>query len=207
MKVVLLGPPGSGKGTQAALICGEYGLEHLSTGNILREEMERGTELGSRVSAVVKSGALVDDETVNRIVFSRIAGTDSFLLDGYPRNIGQATALDGCLGVSGGLDCVLLLDVPQEEIVRRLSGRVFCPSCGYTGSAGEGSAGDCPVCGSALSRRPDDSPEVVRRRLAAYREMTAPLEGHYAGRLCTVEGSGTVQEVWARVREVLDRWR
>jgi adenylate kinase len=205
MRLVLFGPPGSGKGTQAGRICARYGLEHLSTGNILREEMERGTELGVRISGIVRSGALVDDSTVNSIVFGRLSGSEAFLLDGYPRNTGQAEALDEFLGDARGVQCALLLRVSEEEIVRRLSGRVSCPGCGFTGTA-EGNGAGCPSCGGGLVRRPDDGPEVIRRRLSEYRGSTLPLEGYYAGRLCPVDGSGTVDQVWARLQEVLGRW-
>lgn len=205
MRLVLFGPPGSGKGTQAARICAFFGLEHLSTGNILREVMERGTELGRRISDVVRSGALVDDSTVNAIVFSRLGAATGFLLDGYPRNTGQAVALDAFLEATLPVQCALLLKVPEEEIVRRLSGRVSCSVCGYTGTASLDEA-PCPSCGGGLSRRSDDSPDVVRRRLSEYRGNTLPLEGYYAERLCPVDGTGSADVVWARLREVLGRW-
>jgi adenylate kinase len=205
MRLVLFGPPGSGKGTQAARICAGFGLVHLSTGNILREEMERGSELGKRISAVVESGVLVDDSTVNEIVFSRLAETDEFLLDGYPRNTGQALALDSFLGPARAIHCAVLLRVPEDDIIRRLSGRVSCPACGFTGTTSQDRA-RCPSCEGGLVRRPDDSPEVIRRRLSEYRDNTLPLESFYADRLREVDGSGSIDQVWSRLQEVLGHW-
>ncbi len=205
MRLVLLGPPGSGKGTQAALICAEFGLQHLSTGNMLRDEIARRSDLGLEVEATVRSGALVDDATVNRIVFARLDRDDSFLLDGYPRNASQAGALDGYLGDGRALSGAVLLRVPGDEVVRRLSGRMTCSACGFTGSGATG-GGCCPGCGGLLEVRPDDSPEVILRRLGEYARSTAPLESYYGSRLLAVDGSGSVDEVWVRLREALVRW-
>ncbi len=201
MRLVLFGPPGSGKGTQAGRICSRFGLVHLSTGNILREEMSSGTELGLRVGGIVRSGALVSDAIVNEMVFSRLDSADGFLLDGYPRNLMQARRLDEYLGSGKPLSCALLLEVPDAEVVRRLSSRTSCSACGFTGSVSLGSA--CPSCGAPLSSRPDDKEEVVRRRLAEYHSSTAPLARFYENRLCRVDGTGTEQEVWNRIENLL----
>jgi adenylate kinase len=204
VRLVLFGPPGSGKGTQAGRICARFGLTHLSTGNILREEIGRCTPLGLKVEGIVKSGALVDDSTVNAVVFGRLGEVDGFLLDGYPRNTSQAVSLDGFLGSGRPLTCAVMLRVEDSEVVDRLAGRASCGSCGFTGRAGSGSA--CPSCGGALSRRPDDDPGVICRRLEEYRRSTAPLEAYYGSRMCAVDGTGTVDEVWSRIEEVLTGW-
>lgn len=201
MRLVLFGPPGSGKGTQAGRICSRFGLTHLSTGNILREEMSAGTELGLRVGGIVRSGALVSDEIVNELVFSRLDAAGGFLLDGYPRNLTQARRLDEHLGSGRRLNCALLLEVPDAEVVRRLSSRASCSACGFTGSVSHG--GVCPSCGGPLSARPDDGEDVVRRRLAEYHSSTAPLAAFYGDRLRRIDGTGTEQEVWMRMENLL----
>jgi len=204
VRLVLFGPPGSGKGTQAGRICARFGLTHLSTGNILREEIGRGTPLGLKVEGIVKSGALVDDSTVNAVVFGRLGEVEGFLLDGYPRNTAQAASLDGFLGSGRPLTCALMLRVEDSEVAGRLAGRASCASCGFTGRAGADSS--CPSCGGALERRPDDDPKVIARRLEEYRRSTAPLEDYYGSRLCKVDGTGSVEEVWSRIEGVLAAW-
>ncbi len=204
MRVVLLGPPGSGKGTMASRMCAAFAMEYLSTGAVFREEVERGTELGRRISSTVREGGLVDDETVDRVVFDRLGSLDGFLLDGYPRSIAQARSLDAFLGDDRPLTGVVLLEVPDEIVVRRLSGRLSCSACGYIGSASSGAV--CPVCGAGLRRREDDEPPVVARRLEAYSRITRPLVGYYEGRILKIDGSGTVEDEWESLRRAMEPW-
>lgn len=204
MRIVLLGAPGSGKGTQAARLATRFGLEHISTGAVFRDEVERRTPLGRVISETVRSGLLVDDATVNRVVFGRLNGSERFLLDGYPRNRSQAQSLDGFLEGRFPLTGVLLLDVPDGEAARRLGGRVSCPACGGPGTGGPGDA--CPACGGPMERRTDDSPAVVARRLSEYRTAIAPLLEYYAGRILRIDGTGGVDEVWNRVSTAVAGW-
>lgn len=214
MRLVFLGPPGSGKGTEAALVAGRLGLVHISTGEVFRDEMDRGTPLGLQVRRIVDRGDLVPDEVVNRIVFGRIGDLEGFILDGYPRNAAQASALDGFLGEKRRLTGVVHLSVPDTVVEQRLAGRLVCRACGYVGNrshlgTGDGEAEDpvaCPVCGEPLGQREDDRPDRVRRRLALYREKTAPLLDYYAGRTIDVDGVGPVEEVADRIVDGLQRW-
>ena len=183
LRVVLLGPPGSGKGTQAKRLCEELGVPHVSTGDMLRDAVAAGSELGRRVEGIMRSGELVDDRTMAEVVRERLAkddARDGFILDGYPRNLSQAETLDAILEASGAdLDAVVFLDVPEEELVRRALGR----------------------------KRADDTEEVIRERLRIFREQTEPLIGHYEerGLLEHVDGLGTVEEITGRIEKVLDR--
>ncbi len=205
MRLIFLGPPGSGKGTQAERLCRRMDLIHLSTGDILREEVRGDTELGRRVRSIMEAGDLVSDEIVNRLVFGRIEKLDSFLLDGYPRNLGQARKLDAFTAKVGKpMDAVVLLEVPDDEVVRRISSRVTCPECGWVGSGSELSPGDpCPECGARLAQREDDVPEAVRNRLAKYHDQTSPLIEHYQESLIRVDGVGTVEDVNRRIEGAL----
>jgi adenylate kinase len=204
MRLVLLGAPGSGKGTQAARLATRFGLEHISTGAVFRDEVERRTPLGLVISETVRGGLLVDDATVNMVVFGRLNGSERFLLDGYPRNRGQAGSLDGFLEGRFPLTGVLFLDVPDGEVARRLGGRISCRECGGLGTGEPGDA--CPACGGPMDRREDDSPAVVARRLSEYRTATAPLLEYYAGRLLRIDGTGGVDEVWNRVSTAVAGW-
>lgn len=181
-KLVLLGPPGSGKGTQAEVLAAELGVPHVSTGNMLREAVAGGTELGRKVSGLMSSGALVDDDTMADVVRERLGRADAgrgFILDGYPRTLVQAETLEEVLaaGSDGGLDRVVLLEVPAEVLVERARGR----------------------------GREDDADGVVRERLRVYREKTEPLVGYYRqrGLLRTVDGDAPVAEVTRRIREAI----
>ena len=186
MRLVLLGPPGSGKGTQATRLKEKLGIAHISTGDMLRAEIAAGTELGKQAKEITASGALVPDELTNRIVEDRLAQTDAqegFLLDGYPRNLGQVEALDTMLRATGqSLDVVIELVVDTEEVVQRLLKR------------------------AEIEGREDDTEEVVRHRMDVYTEQTAPLSEAYdkRGLLERVDGLGEVDEVTARIAEVLD---
>ncbi|MBD3368913.1 adenylate kinase [Candidatus Fermentibacteria bacterium] len=207
MKLVLLGPPGSGKGTQADRMSSTMDLMHLSTGDIFRSESRRKSDLGRAITEALESGALVKDELVNAEVFARIEGIDRFLLDGYPRTVTQAISLDEFLKVRDReLSGVLLLAVPDEEVVRRISSRVVCPSCGFVATRSEGEVGDsCPVCDQELVRRKDDRPEAVRNRLREYHERTDPVVEYYDGRLHRVDGVGSVDAVAERVNGVVQK--
>jgi adenylate kinase len=185
---------------------------HLSTGEVLRDEIARGTELGRRVQAAVERGGFADDETVLGIVMERLKspGTGSgFILDGFPRTLRQAEALEEHLEASGRqVDRAILIDAPEELIVERLAGRRVCESCGETYHAQfhpPEQAGKCDKCGGAVVLRADDRPEKQRERLRAYREKTAPLIDFYrsAGNLVVVSGEGTIEEVGAELEKAV----
>lgn len=182
MRIVFIGPPGAGKGTQAALVVGRYGLAHLSTGDMLRAARDAQTEIGKLADQYMSAGQLVPDEIILKIVQDRLQADDcraGYLLDGFPRTLAQAEALDQLLAQEGApLDVVLELRVPEEELFRRLSGR----------------------------GRADDKPEVIRQRLVAYRQQTEPLLDYYQrrGLLKTIDGLGTVEEIFERIQQVLD---
>ncbi len=204
MQLVFLGPPGAGKGTLAARAAAKYGFAHLSTGDILRAEINRGTELGEKVKGYVVTGRLVPQEILGAVVAARLAGEKSFVLDGYPRTREQAEFLAMLPGVK--LDAVIYVDVPEEEVVRRLGTRRVCPACGAVGSAH--SDGDtCGACGAGFVTRDDDRPETIRSRYRVYSANTAPLIDYYraAGVLREVAGAGTKDEVWARLDAELAR--
>ena len=182
MRIVFIGPPGAGKGTQAALVVSRYGIAHLSTGDMLRAARDAQTELGKLADQYMAAGQLVPDEIILKIVQERLRADDcrrGYLLDGFPRTLAQAEALDRMLSQDGTpLNVVLELRVPEEELFRRLSGR----------------------------GRSDDKPEVIRQRLVAYRQQTEPLLDYYQrrGLLQTIDGLGTVEEIFHRIQQVLD---
>ncbi len=200
MNIILLGAPGAGKGTQAAVICDYLKIPTISTGNIIRAALKSGTEMGLKAKAFIDNGQLVPDEVVIGIIRERLAEPDcanGFILDGFPRTIPQAEALDS-MGVQ--IDKVVDIDVSDQEIVHRLSGRRVCESCGatyhldYNKPAAEGI---CDACAGALVQRKDDSPETIRQRLAVYHEQTKPLENYYRaqGKLSVVSGEGEIGEI------------
>lgn len=208
MRIVFFGPPGSGKGTQAERVSEHFGLVHISTGMLLREEIRSGSEMGKLIRETVESGRLVSDEIVNLEVFRRLGGIDDFLLDGYPRNASQAESLDAFLDEAGRpLSGAVFLSIPDEEAVRRLTERLVC-ACADGSVHGEGSEeGDaCPHCGESLVRRTDDDLEVVSDRLRHYHELTGRLEDYYRDRLLEVDGTGTREQVFDRIRTALDEW-
>jgi adenylate kinase len=215
LNVVLLGAPGSGKGTQAERIAPAFGLPHISTGDMLRAAVARGADLGLAAKRHMDAGELVPDEVVVGIIRDRLAEDDAgggFLLDGFPRTLEQAGALDAMLAQSGrALTDVLLFDVPEEELVRRLSGRRTCRSCGkgyHLVFDPPDVDGVCDKCGGELFQRDDDNEATVRKRLAVYGRQTEPLVGYYAdhGLLETVYGGGRMpDEVFADVRRLLSR--
>jgi adenylate kinase len=214
--VILLGPPGAGKGTQAAAIREKYGVPHISTGDMLREAVAAGTLLGARVKEIMASGALVPDEVVGEVVAERLARPDArkgFLLDGFPRTIRQAGILETVLSArKERLDAVVKVNVSEDDVVRRLSGRRTCASCGspfHVSFSAPRVEGICDACNGRLLQREDDREDVIRKRLAVYVEQTAPVAAWYAkkGLLREVDGSGPVEVVQGRVFEAIEEAR
>jgi adenylate kinase len=214
MRLVLLGPPGAGKGTQAERIATLYGVPHLSTGDMLREAVAADTEVGRRAKAIMDAGRLVPDDVMNRLVAERIAQTDAargFVLDGFPRTLAQAKALDRLLEERDQrLDAVLEIAADDDALVERISGRFACARCGagyhdrYRRPQVEGV---CDACGSReFVRREDDKPETVRARLNAYHAQTAPLLPFYEdkGLLVAVDGMAEIDDVSTAVFEKID---
>ncbi len=202
LNVVMLGPPGAGKGTQAERFAREHGIPRISTGDILREAIQSGSDVGQAVSAVMDRGELVSDELITGIVRERLARPDAaagFVLDGFPRTVPQANALDGLLA---GRDTLIVIEmqVPDEELVRRVQGRRVCKSCGTNVSAfgGDGAVvGRCQKCGGELVTRSDDNTEVVRERLKIYWRDTRPVIDYYNGRptFRAIDGAQSPEEV------------
>lgn len=199
MNLILLGAPGAGKGTQAEIICDRFSIPSISTGNIIREAMKTGTEMGLKAKAFVEDGKLVPDEVVIGIIKERLAKDDcrnGFILDGFPRTIPQAEALDA-MGIA--IDRVISIEVSDEKIAARMSGRRVCEKCGasyhvlYKKPVKDSV---CDICGGGLIQRKDDAPETVLERLAVYHEQTEPLKDYYAksGKLRTVEGQEEVAD-------------
>jgi len=205
MKLVLLGPPGAGKGTQAERIEARYNLAHLSTGEMLREAVAAGSEVGRQAKAIMDAGRLVPDEVINRLVAERIEQPDcapGFVLDGYPRTRAQAEALDRMLAErDAALDGVIEFEVDDEALVERISGRFACARCGagyHDRFKPTAKPGVCDVCGGTeFVRREDDNAETVRARLEAYHQQTAPLLPYYRerGLLMPVDGMAEIDQV------------
>jgi len=208
---ILLGPPGAGKGTHADRVEAEYGVPHISTGDLLREHIAGGTELGRQVCGYMDRGELVPDQLVIDLVTKRIGQPDAaggFLLDGFPRTIQQAVALEELLQEKQTpLDVVVLLEVDDELLIARISGRYLCRQCGEdTNIAGlDSPPASCPYCGGELYQRADDRLETLEERLQIYRQQTAPLVEYYKGEglLRWVDGAGSVEEVAERLIEAL----
>lgn len=216
MNLLLIGPPGAGKGTQAARLRERLGIAHLSAGDMLREAVKRGTPLGRAARVKMDRGELVPDGLVGEMVEQRLSQPDcspGFVLDGYPRNLAQAERLAGFLGASGRpLDRVLALQVPLAELLRRLTGRRVCGGCGagyHLSSRPPGKEGICDACGETLLQRPDDREEVVRGRLRIYENQTRPLLEFYGKSrlLSEVDGSGGLDEVTGRITAALEEAR
>jgi adenylate kinase len=203
--VILFGAPGAGKGTQAQRIAREYRIPHISTGDMLRAAVKAGTALGAKAKSFMDAGKLVPDQVIIDMVQERLAqpdATNGFLLDGFPRTIAQGEALGGMLKQIGRDVMVAGIEVPEDELMRRLSGRWTCPKCQrpYTGP------GKCEADGTELVQRSDDRPEAVQKRLDEYRNQTAPLKDFYQarGRYRGVNGLGTVDEVWGRLQKAIE---
>ncbi|MBP5490197.1 MAG: adenylate kinase [Lachnospiraceae bacterium] len=212
MKLVMLGAPGAGKGTQAKMIAAKYGIPHISTGDIFRANIKNGTELGEKAKQYMDQGLLVPDELTLALIMNRFAQDDcanGYVLDGFPRTIAQAEALTASLKEQGdALDYAIDVDVPDENIVERMGGRRACVNCGGTYHVlfnPPQKSGICDLCGGELSIRKDDLPETVKKRLTVYHEQTQPLIDYYnaEGILKTVDGTVDVNEVFAAITEIL----
>ena len=212
MKIIMLGAPGAGKGTQAKMIADKYGVPHISTGDIFRANIKNGTELGMEAKKYMDQGLLVPDELTVRILLDRVAQDDcknGYVLDGFPRTIPQAEVLDSELTKLGDhIDYAINVDVPDENIVKRMSGRRACLNCGATyhiEHVPPKKEGICDVCGSELVLRDDDKPETVKNRLNVYHEQTQPLIDFYTekGVLKTVDGTVPMEEVFAAITAIL----
>ena len=201
VNVVLIGPPGCGKGTQATRIAGRYAIPHISTGDILRAAVREGSPLGRAVEATLAQGGLVGDDLMTDLVCDRLGRPDArtgFILDGFPRTLGQAQALDAL--PCGRSLIVLLFAVADNEILRRLGTRRVCATCRLTQSVSsdaDGRPDSCPYCGGRLERRKDDDPETISRRLATYASFATPLVAHYQKRAClaSINGLGALDDV------------
>ena len=209
MKIIFLGAPGAGKGTQAEVISEKFNIPTISTGNIIREALRNGTEMGLKAKAFTEAGKLVPDDVVIGIIKERLAKddcADGFILDGFPRTIPQAEALE-TMGIS--IDKVVSIEVPDESIMERMTGRRVCGKCGasyhlmFKKPAKEGI---CDSCGSELVQRKDDAPETVADRLKVYHDQTEPLKDYYSkkNKLALVEGLGSVSEITERILKVLE---
>lgn len=212
MKIIMLGAPGAGKGTQAKMIAEKYGLPHISTGDIFRANIKNGTELGKEAKEYMDKGLLVPDELTVRLLLDRVAQDDcknGYVLDGFPRTIPQAEVLDEKLSELGEkVDYAINVDVPDENIVNRMSGRRACLNCGATYhivSIPPKKEGICDVCASALVLRDDDRPETVQNRLKVYHDQTQPLIDFYEkkGVLRSVDGTLPMEEVFTAITKIL----
>ncbi len=212
MKIIMLGAPGAGKGTQAKMIAAKYGIPHISTGDIFRANIKNGTELGAKAKEYMDKGLLVPDELVVDLVIDRFQEPDcanGYVLDGFPRTIPQAEALDKALTAIGeSVDYAINVEVPDENIVRRMGGRRACVGCGatyhivYSPTKVEGK---CDTCGGDLIIRDDDKPETVQNRLAVYHEQTQPLIDYYTkkGIIAEVDGTQDMNDVFAAIVKIL----
>lgn len=213
MRIVLVGPPGAGKGTQAAFLAKNLSIPHISTGDLFRANISQGTELGKQAKSYMDAGNLVPDEVTIGMAEDRMARPDAangFLLDGFPRNVSQAKALDESLKAQGvALDAVLDLEVPEDEVVRRIAGRRICRNDSshvfHVEYSKPETEGVCDVCGGELYQRADDKEETVRKRLEVYHNETEPIIDHYKaqGLVVTISALGKVDEVTARAMAAL----
>jgi len=204
---IFLGAPGAGKGTQAAAVARELNMAHISSGDLFRQAVERGDELGRKVKAYMEKGALVPDAITIRMVLDRLtqpSGQKGVILDGFPRNLAQAESLDKAFKEQNkAVSQVVYIKVGEAELVRRLAGRWLCRSCQtpYTRDMGHSDSEKCQKCGGKLYQRPDDAPETVKKRLEVYFGETAPLIEYYRcqGKLAEIDGEGDVKKVTARI--------
>jgi len=212
MKIVMLGAPGAGKGTQAQMLAGKYGIPHVSTGDIFRMNIKNGTDLGMEAKKYMDQGLLVPDELTVRILLDRVAKEDcgkGYVLDGFPRNIPQANVLEEALARLGDkIDYAINVDVPDENIIRRMGGRRACLGCGATyhiEHVPPKKEGICDKCGQELVLRDDDKPETVKNRLQVYKEQTQPLIDFYQERgiLHNVDGTQDMDEVFEAIVSIL----
>ena len=212
MKIIMLGAPGAGKGTQAKMIAEKCGIPHISTGDIFRANIKNGTELGAKAKEYMDKGLLVPDELVCDLVVDRIQQADcekGYILDGFPRTIPQAEALENALNaIEQKLDYAIDIDVPDENIINRMSGRRACVGCGATYHVLFNPTkveGKCDVCGESLILRDDDKPETVKKRLDVYRTQTQPLIDFYTERkvLVEVDGTQSMDKVFDDIMKIL----
>lgn len=213
MRIVLLGAPGSGKGTQAALLKEMYGIAHISTGDILRQEIADETALGQKAAGYMKEGALVPDDVILEMMESRLLNPGArrgWLLDGFPRTLAQAEGLTNLTERIGQkLDAGVILNVQPETVVQRLAGRRICESCQSVTNVGEmRPGGGCPVCGGKLVMRPDDEPQVVRKRIAVFEKQTRKVFDYFREHydVIDVDASRSIDEVTEALRLALDRY-
>ncbi|EDY86155.1 adenylate kinase [gamma proteobacterium HTCC5015] len=213
MRLILLGAPGGGKGTQAKLLVEKYGIPQVSTGDLLRAAVAAGSELGQQAKAAMDAGQLVSDELVLGLIRERLSEDDAqngFILDGFPRNTAQAEALDELLkDIGAPLDRVVLVDVDFDVLVKRVVGRWTCKSCGEifnTYFKPPKIEGQCDSCGGELNHRDDDNEETIKSRLGVYEEQTAPLINYYGdkGLLKTIDGLGDIDDIFQRLLAALD---
>ena len=215
MRIILLGPPGAGKGTQAQFICEQFGIPQISTGDMLRAAVAAGSPLGEQAKVIMEAGGLVSDDIIVGLVKERIEGADCVdgcLFDGFPRTIEQADALDEItFEIGKPIDVVLDLDVPREIVLERISSRRVCRDCGtnYTASGNDPSPWICDVCGGDVMQRDDDTPDSVNRRLDIYEEQTFPLIRHYGdqNQLSVVNGIGHPDAVFERLVQAVEQSR
>ncbi len=200
LKIVLFGPPGAGKGTQAELISKEFGLSHISTGEVIRKNIKNKTSIGLAALEFIEGGKLVPDEVVNKLLLDEIEGKNSYLLDGYPRTIPQAEMLEKIVDI----DVVINLDVDLDAVVDRIVNRLVCTKCGKNYNKRLHSSLICE-CGAPLSTRADDNEQTVKSRLAVYEESTKPLIEFYKAKnkLVDIDGNGSIDEVFSRIKRVL----
>ncbi len=208
MNLIFLGAPGSGKGTQAVRLADKISVLHLSTGDLLRAAVKNGTELGKKAEGFMKAGELVPDDIIIGLIEEKQNSgelNNGFILDGFPRTIPQAESLDEMFKrVGSKIDYAVLLDVDDDEIIKRLSGRMYCNDCqaGYNYPANMPKEKDiCDKCGGKLVRRPDDEPDVVKNRLDVYKKQTQPIEDYYRGQslLLPIAGIGTPDDIFERI--------
>lgn len=213
MRIVLLGAPGSGKGTQAKLLADKYKIPQVSTGDLLRAAVNSGSDLGRKAKAAMDGGQLVSDDVVLGIIQERLSKPDAkagFVLDGFPRNIPQAQALDAMLARLGQpLQLALLVDVGSEVLMKRITGRRICTQCGAIYNvyfSPPKTQGKCDKCGGSVTQRSDDNEETVRKRLAVYEEQTAPLVSYYKaqGKLRTVRGLGAINDIFKNITDIVE---
>ena len=212
MKIIMLGAPGAGKGTQAKMIASKYGIPHISTGDIFRANIKNGTELGAKAKQYMDKGELVPDELVVDLIMDRFKEDDAqkgYVLDGFPRTIPQAEALDKALSAAGeDIDFAINVEVPDENIINRMSGRRACVGCGATYHIKYNAPkveGICDTCGKELILRDDDKPETVKNRLEVYHNQTQPLIDYYGkkGKLKEVDGTVDMNDVFNAIVDIL----
>lgn len=203
MKMIIVGPQGSGKGTQAKKICEKLEIQHISTGDIFRENIKNETELGKLAKSFIDRGELVPDEVTNKIVADALNGKDGFLLDGFPRNLSQAEFLDSVTMI----DKVIEIQLPTDEVMKRLSGRRTCPICGeiyHVNFKPSKIEGKCDYDDGDLFQRDDDKPDAIMERLEIYDKQTLPIIEHYVERVISIDGSPAIDEVWQEIEKKLN---